>query len=223
MSKPRSLTPPASRASDTEPLVDRKPICIGGLLAPKFRQGRARRPPEDKHYDSFSRRHLLATVAKIGVSAFASKAATGLLAARTEHALPAQVSVTARPDDGKRLAASTIAIGGKLENYDTDQISVDGKSFTATSWIGRSSTKLIEVFDKEELRSLLIAALGWIMGLADKMRTTSSQLSIGYCADRLSFASFGNSCDAPLRSALYEVNVRFTAAGRLVHAAGTSG
>ena len=43
----------------------------------------------------------------------------------------------------------SIFVKGKLEKHGTDEISADGKSFTATSWIGRSATKLVEVFDKE--------------------------------------------------------------------------
>ena len=38
---------------------------------------------------------------------------------------------------------------GKLIKHGTDELSADGKTLTATSWIGKESKKRIEVFDKQ--------------------------------------------------------------------------
>lgn len=42
-----------------------------------------------------------------------------------------------------------IFVNGRLDKHGTDEISADGSTFTATSWIGRSHIKLVEVFDRE--------------------------------------------------------------------------
>ena len=43
----------------------------------------------------------------------------------------------------------SVVIAGKLIKHGTDELSADGKTLTATSWIGKQSKKLIEVFDKQ--------------------------------------------------------------------------
>ena len=44
----------------------------------------------------------------------------------------------------------SVFIGGKLVQTGTDELSADGKTLTATSWIvGKESEKRIEVFDKQ--------------------------------------------------------------------------
>lgn len=40
-------------------------------------------------------------------------------------------------------------IDGKLVKHGTDELSADGKTLTATSWIGKESKRRIEVFDKQ--------------------------------------------------------------------------
>ena len=43
----------------------------------------------------------------------------------------------------------SVFVDGKLVKHGADQISLDGKTFTATSWIGNESKKRVEVFDKQ--------------------------------------------------------------------------
>ena len=62
--------------------------------------------------------------------------------------LPKGIVETVKLLTSRKLTYS-IFINSKLEKHGTDEVSADGKSFTATSWIGQSPTKLIEVFDKE--------------------------------------------------------------------------
>lgn len=42
-----------------------------------------------------------------------------------------------------------VFIDGKLVKHGTDELSADGRTLTATSWIGMDSKKRIEVFDRQ--------------------------------------------------------------------------